>query len=308
MSTNGVRFAAFLLCLFFLNSNCTETQEIPKSPVAVDPKEDNGDKDVVAKVGGDGSKIEVPKTGKEGLEGRSDGGDGSDSEMKGSDPVKKREECEGLSGCSVEKSELVACLRATGDELSELSLLIQNKGKDSISVNISAPDSIVLEKGRVNIPKEEDKKVTVSLKDGVNDTVITLTTKHGHCDINFQDMISDAKKVIIDSTQSKGTTFLTRSTIIYVFLIVILVAGVAWAYAWFRQKHRHGSGFGYQKLENELPVSVGWKAKSESDGWDDNWGDGWDEEEAPMTPSKPVANLSSKGLASRRSNKDGWHS
>ena len=65
----------------------------------------------------------------------------------------------------------------------------------------------------------------------------------------------------------------------------------------------------YQKLDmSDLPVSVGGKKEPDhqSDKWDDNWGDDWDDEEAPMTPSKPLPNPSSKGLAPRRSTKDGW--
>lgn len=60
----------------------------------------------------------------------------------------------------------------------------------------------------------------------------------------------------------------------------------------------------------DLPVSGGGKPESEvSDGWDNSWGDDWDDEEAPKTPSLPVtpsSNLSLKGLATRRLNKEGW--
>ena len=64
----------------------------------------------------------------------------------------------------------------------------------------------------------------------------------------------------------------------------------------------------YQKLDAlELPVSIGGKKEvDQPDQWDDNWGDDWDDEEAPSTPSNSMPNLSSKGLASRKSTKDGW--
>lgn len=54
-----------------------------------------------------------------------------------------------------------------------------------------------------------------------------------------------------------------------------------------------------------LPVSTGGsKETDEADGWDNSWGDDWDDE-APKTPQL-VSTPSSKGLASRRLNKDGW--
>lgn len=57
----------------------------------------------------------------------------------------------------------------------------------------------------------------------------------------------------------------------------------------------------------ELPVSLGGKAVADNnDGWENSWDDNWDDE-TPHTPSLPVTpSLSSKGLASRRLNKDGW--
>lgn len=58
----------------------------------------------------------------------------------------------------------------------------------------------------------------------------------------------------------------------------------------------------------ELPVVSDTKREADSnDGWDNSWDDDWDDEEAPKTPSMPVTpSLSSKGMSSRRINKEGW--
>lgn len=61
-------------------------------------------------------------------------------------------------------------------------------------------------------------------------------------------------------------------------------------------------------LDMELPVSHSSKLESDAnESWDDSWGDNWDDEEAPKTPSLPVTpSLSSKGMASRKFNKEHW--
>lgn len=44
-------------------------------------------------------------------------------------------------------------------ESPDLSLLIQNKGKGSLSVSISAPDFVQLEKTKIELKEKEDRKV-----------------------------------------------------------------------------------------------------------------------------------------------------
>ncbi|KHG18055.1 hypothetical protein F383_23609 [Gossypium arboreum] len=90
----------------------------------------------------------------------------------------------------------------------------------------------------------------------------------------------------------------------------MIVLKDGWMCMSFRRKILASNSLKYRRLDMELPVSVAAKAEPErdvNDGWDNSWGDDWDDEEAPMTPSKPVTpGLSSKGLASRRLSKEGW--
>ncbi|GKV40051.1 hypothetical protein SLEP1_g47729 [Rubroshorea leprosula] len=94
-----------------------------------------------------------------------------------------------------------------------------------------------------------------------------------------------------------------------VFFAALLMLASGWMCFSFRKRILLDSHSKYQRLDIELPVSAV-AAKTEpdvNDGWDNNWGDNWDDEEAPHTPSMPVTpRLSSKGLASRRLNKEGW--
>jgi hypothetical protein len=70
----------------------------------------------------------------------------------------------------------------------------------------------------------------------------------------------------------------------------------------FRRSHPE-MGFTYQRQDLELPVSTGGREFSEN--WD-NRVDGWHDEEAPLTPSKPISKPLSKGLNSRKISKEGW--
>ncbi|KAM3759735.1 hypothetical protein ACB098_01G142000 [Castanea mollissima] len=263
-----------------------------------------GSGDEKQKLGDGAESKDVPKD-----VGNERDGDSSKSERnEGS----RGEECDSSNMCKVEKK-FVACLRVPGDESPDLLLLIQNKGESSLSVTISAPDSVRLAEKEVQIQEKEVKeriKVTVSNVDGVTDSLITLTAGNDKCSLDFRDLIAHSSQKEFDNTpKSLFISSLTkRPAIALIFLGPLLILVSAWICISFRRRRFSGNGSKYQKLDMELPVSS--VAKSEldtNDGWDENWGDSWDDEEAPKTPSMPVTpNLSSKGLASRRLNKDGW--
>ncbi|KAH7841776.1 hypothetical protein Vadar_034227 [Vaccinium darrowii] len=113
--------------------------------------------------------------------------------------------------------------------------------------------------------------------------MIVLTAGNGNCSLDFRDLTS------LDSMKETDYTSI-------------------WMCVSFKRRHFDSSASKYQKLEMELPVTGTGKVMSElNDGWDNNWDDDWDDEEAPKTPSMPLTpRLSSKGLAPRRLNKEGW--
>lgn len=214
------------------------------------------------------------------------------------------EECDPSNRCFDEKSNLVACLRVPGEDLLDLSLLIQNKGKGPLDVNITAPDFVSLEQSRVHLKAKENAEVKVSIKDGSNDTVIVLKAGEGSCNLTFQNAVSNAIKKNEATTLPGYFRHLSiRSAFLLIVFAAILVLGLAWSCIRFRRMKMSK----YQQIDGGLPVSMdGKKENSETDGWDNSWGDDWDDVEAPMAPSKPVLTPSSKGLASRKVNKDGW--
>ncbi|KAK6158378.1 hypothetical protein DH2020_005692 [Rehmannia glutinosa] len=222
-----------------------------------------------------------------------------------------REKCDSSSNrCTDDDKTLVACLRVPGNESPALSLLIQNMGKDSLSITISAPDLVQLEKKQIELQENKDTEIKVSIRGVESGHFIILTAGHGNCSLNFRDQFVGMKKAgdsndssysynIFNLTLSKGFLFLAA----LLLLVVSVFMSTKLGRKYFARKSPK-----YQKLDMELPVSHGSKLESgENEGWDDSWGDSWDDEEAPMTPSLPVTpSLSSKGIASRKFSKEGW--
>ncbi|OMP02981.1 hypothetical protein COLO4_10690 [Corchorus olitorius] len=202
------------------------------------------------------------------------------------------EECD-LNMCMDKNERFSACLRVPGNDCAGLSLLIQNKGKGPLSITISAPAFVHLEKTEVELQEKEDKK------DG-----------SGECNLDF-------KQFMVQNSAEAYVTILSQTpTTAFIFVVAVLILVSGWMWVSFRRRQLARSGLKYQKLDMELPISGKGKTEPDGkgktepdveDGWDNSWADNWDDEEAPMTPSKPVTpRLSSKGLASRRSSKEGW--
>ncbi|KAG0492120.1 hypothetical protein HPP92_005222 [Vanilla planifolia] len=219
-----------------------------------------------------------------------------DSEAKGCDPSNR---------CVVKKSKLVACLRVPGTDAQALSLLIQNKGKETLEVKIIAPSFVNLVQTKLQINAKEDKELEVYVNEDSRSDSIVLQALQGNCSLDLRNVIPNT---IGQNEMSMVARFFIRTSVRYtallgVFLAAALVMILRSLYSRFRKSFPK-----YQKLEPGLPVSTGGKKEADdaSDGWEGTWGNDWDEDETPMTPSKSIPNPSSKGLASRRLNKDGW--
>ncbi|KAM6557698.1 hypothetical protein CsatB_004717 [Cannabis sativa] len=215
------------------------------------------------------------------------------------------DECYLSIKCTDAGNQLIACLRVPGNESPHLSLLIQNKGNDSLTVDISAPNFVQLDRTKVQLKKKENTKVEVSIGNEGTDSLIILRAGNRVCNLDFKDLI----------TQNSSPKFAylglpaQRPTIAFMSFAALLIVVSAWLFVSFRRRKLLSiGGFTYQKLDTGLPVSVGGKQKlTDNEGWDEDWGDDWDDEETPRTPSKPSPSLtSSKRLASRRLSKETW--
>nr|GMC99966.1 uncharacterized protein LOC109148273 [Ipomoea batatas] len=217
------------------------------------------------------------------------------------------EECDSSFSCNIEEESLVACLRVPGNESPDLSLLIQNKGKGHVSVSISAPKYVQLEKRQIELKEKENQKIKVSFRDSGSENFITLKAGNGKCNLHFRDLIEHSTDK--EAEYVSQFNYFTLSSFGMIFLVALLLCASVWTFITYRKKHLAKTGGKYQRLDMELPVSNGAKIEADAnDGWDNSWDDNWDDdEEAPKTPVMPITpSLSSKGIAPRRSNKEGW--
>ncbi|KAI3727721.1 hypothetical protein L6452_16339 [Arctium lappa] len=223
------------------------------------------------------------------------------------------EQCDSSFKCTIGSDEnhgMVACLSVPGDDSTEVSLLIQNKGKGPLDVEINAPDFVRLEKTKIQIQENDDQKVMVSIGDGKTERFITLKTRQGNCSLDFMNFLTH--------NPMKKSDYMSQLTFINLFrrtpflglisLALILVIASVLVCVTYQRRRFLNNGTKYQKLDAEIPVSGGPKIDfDQKDGWDDNWSDDWDDVEAPSTPSMPLTpSISSAGVSSRRVNKDAW--
>ncbi|KAI9174256.1 hypothetical protein LWI28_014682 [Acer negundo] len=224
------------------------------------------------------------------------------------------EECDSSNKCMDKDENFVACLRVPGNDSPDLSLLILNKAKGSLTVRISAPRYVWLEKTKVQLPEKDGKTLKVTVKNNRGtDNLIILKARTGNCSLDFKDLIGqNAGEESNNSLQPAHFNFLSQKPIIAFasFAALLVLASVCMCIITFRRRRQlSDSPSKYQRLDMELPVPNAGKSdpNTNNDGWDNSWTDDWGDEEAPKTPTLPVTpSLSSKGLAPRRLNKEGW--
>lgn len=98
----------------------------------------------------------------------------------------------------------------------------------------------------------------------------------------------------------------TPSYAVYASFLVALLFGGTWACCRLRKRNQQ-DGIPYQELEMGFPESASAVNVDAAEGWDHDWDDDWDEDSAVKSPSgHQVRSVSSDGLTSRSSKKDGW--
>lgn len=149
-------------------------------------------------------------------------------------------------------------------------------------------------------------QIKVSFRDSGRENFITLKAGNGKCNLDFRDLIEHRTDKEADHVYQ--FKYFTLSSFGMIFLVVLLLCVSVWTFINYRKKHLAKTVSKYQRLDMELPITNGAKIEADAnDGWDNSWDDNWDDEEAPKTPVMPVTpSLSAKGIAPRRSNKEGW--
>uniref|UniRef100_A0A0D9WJZ9 DUF7356 domain-containing protein n=1 Tax=Leersia perrieri TaxID=77586 RepID=A0A0D9WJZ9_9ORYZ len=212
------------------------------------------------------------------------------------DPLIK--ECDPLHRCVIENKKFIACLKVPGEDSLALSLLMDNKGMDPLDVRIATPEFVTSAEDTIHVKANDHNETQVTIfNNGAPNLAIVLRVAEETCNISIHRAIARETSRVMPM----------RLTSTYMLVPVFVLIGAVVACVKLRRTGKQDGGPAYQKVDvAELPVSTGGKKEADqSDQWDDNWGDEWDDE-APLTPTRAMPNLSSKGLASRRSTKDGW--
>ncbi|CAM8946720.1 unnamed protein product [Rhodiola kirilowii] len=279
-------------------------------------KKETGDADQRSSDGKTQGKESEQKEKKKVVEDPKEGSKMSGGISKGSETDLKKEnlqgeECDMAKRCTDEEKRLVACLRVPGNDAPGLSLLIQNKGKGTLAVKISVPSFVEIERTGVELKENENQKVKVSFKTGGKDGDILLKTGTSQCSLNLKSLIADNNggREVSALPKSRYLIFLTDTkSVSFMFLALIIIIASVGVWVSLRHRRRLSTISNYQKLDMELPVSIGVEkivnASEVNDGWDNGWDDNWDDEEAPMSPMPVTPSFSSKGLAPRKLNKD----
>ncbi|KAF2932213.1 uncharacterized protein [Oryza sativa Japonica Group] len=206
--------------------------------------------------------------------------------------------CDPSHTCVIENKKFIACLKVPGEDSLALSLLMDNKGMDPLYVGITTPEFVTSAEDTIHVQANDHNETQVTIfNNGAPNMTIILRVAEETCNISIHRAIAREISQVMPM----------RLTSKYMLVPVFLLIGAVVACIKLRRRGIQDGGPAYQKLDAaELPLSTGGKKEADqSDQWDDNWGDEWDDE-APLTPTRHMPNLSSKGLASRRSTKDGW--
>lgn len=201
------------------------------------------------------------------------------------------------------KEELVACLQYARNDSKELSLLVQNVGENTLTVEIKVTPPIDINKN-IQIAKGNTAKIPIKAM-GVLE--IVLNAGAATCSLHPRSSPSEWN---LFQQLAPYATHVTPIYGAYFLFVFVVIAGGTWACCKFRRGRRANTVIPYQQLE------MGAQTQSNSavvdsntaDGWDESWDEDWDEEEAVPQPSAKhsTGSVSANGLSSRSPRKDGW--
>lgn len=209
------------------------------------------------------------------------------------------ENCTTVGGrrCTDLKS-LTACILGFDNGSHWWTVLIQNSGERTLSVDVLAPN--LIDNSLVEIAKHQTK--TINLTVGQSTEVI-LNAKNGDCVLHLDPLESQANFFLNLPSYDQLITPINGA---YFLIITVVVFGGTLACCMCR-KGRLEVGIAYQELEMAMPESGVANDFETAGGWDKVWDDNWDEENAIKSPAaRHSASVSANGLTSRTPNKDGW--
>ncbi|PON50206.1 hypothetical protein TorRG33x02_315310 [Trema orientale] len=193
---------------------------------------------------------------------------------------------------------MTACLVSSSNAHMELFLLVQNDEEGSLEVNVTSNGA----SKEIKVPEHQIKEVNVSgggsspvVLNAGNGTCVILLELPGHDNGFFKNLSNYADY----ATPLNGAYFL--------FFTVFIIGGVCTC-CMLGKRGRHAGGVPYRELEMGHPDSPSGDGDVETaERWDQGWDDDWDEIKAVKSPrARRNGNVSTNGLSSRSSDKDGW--
>ncbi|KAK1265392.1 hypothetical protein QJS04_geneDACA017005 [Acorus gramineus] len=202
----------------------------------------------------------------------------------------------GASDYMCSNGSLVACVQ-NGE------LLIQNKGKDVLDVNIAevASQNTTV---KCQVAGHQAKKMPIKSDISALKKIV-LTTKNENCTITV------SSPTWIDRIPNYATMHMTPIYGAYAIFLIIMVGGGTWACCKFKRRCRRADcGVPYQELEMGMPQPTSThNGTATSDNWDQGWDDDWEDDNKPAggaLDKRHAGSVSANGLASRSTSKEGW--
>lgn len=194
------------------------------------------------------------------------------------------------------------CLRTSRDGTRPLSLSITNDGGNNATVKVVTPEILEADRTELIVKNGTNEAVYFSMDEkierntfdskGAKSILVIISTGHDECQMK------------VPFNFDKYPSFGIPMAGVYMLLVVLfMVAAVIWLFCRYRRRKRSGDGVKYQELVPSMRTP---KEEENTDGWNEIWDDDWEDTEAARSSSRITKNLSSRGLAVRRGNKDEW--
>ncbi|KAL4273561.1 hypothetical protein GQ457_13G027260 [Hibiscus cannabinus] len=214
------------------------------------------------------------------------------------------ETCDGIVSRCEDQSSLIACIKDFGTGSNEIVVLVHNRGKKILNVNLAGPYGASFPK-ILGIPGHGTQKINVSLTFSEPGAMV-LTAGNGDCILPLDPYVS---KIYFFSKLPSYTKLLTPVNGAYFLIVAVVISAGSWACCVFSKSRRHDDGMPYQELEMGMPESMAATNVETAEGWDQVWDDDWDEDKAVRSPvGGNVGSISANGLNTGSSNRDGWES
>ncbi|CAN1134159.1 hypothetical protein LINPERPRIM_LOCUS16263 [Linum perenne] len=210
------------------------------------------------------------------------------------------ENCTGLPRRCTDQNSLTACFLRFDDASRTFVVLVQNNGEQSLSVELSAPNT--QDDASIQIAKHESKKINLQVG---KSEVVSLNAGNGECVLHMDPSLVQSQGNYVFRLPSYDQ-LLTPVNGAYLLILTVVLFGIMWGCCCLFRKSRVQGELPYQELElsalnNELSNDL-----ETAEGWDEGWDDDWNDDASVKSPATHAGSISANGLTARSANRDSW--